>query len=143
MITCRNLIVLKPNICDKSPSFNVCFVEVIWRECRQMMMLLVSMFWCRRNKYKPSKWTFFQILHQNRVQNIFQCYDNNISKQMCIKTLCYSTDTYLQLNVQREKQFLIFWNRSNSWCRAHMYILTFFPFVRSIEDRYQYYNIEF
>ena len=39
---------------------------------------------------------FFGILHQNRVQNIIQYHDENIWKQMCIKILCYITDTYPQ-----------------------------------------------
>ena len=68
-----------------------------------MVMFLVSVCWCRINIYKPSKWTFFRILHQNRVQNIIQCHDNNIWKQIYIKDLCYSTETYLQYKVQRGK----------------------------------------
>ena len=50
-----------------------------------MALLLVAVCWCRRNKYKPPKWTFFRILHQDRVHNTIQCHDNNISKQMFIK----------------------------------------------------------
>ena len=38
--------------------------------------------------------------------------------------------------------FLLCRNRTNSWCRAHMYFLTCFPpFVRCIGDRSQYYKI--
>ena len=33
-------------------------------------------------------------------KNIIQCHDNNILKQMCIKNLCYSIETYLRYNVQ-------------------------------------------
>ena len=50
-----------------------------------MVLLFVAVCWCRANRYKPSKWTLFRILHQNRVQNIIQCHDNKIWKQMCIK----------------------------------------------------------
>ena len=46
------------------------------------------------------KMYILQILHQNRAQNIIQCHDNNIWKQMCIKKLSYSTETYLWYNVQ-------------------------------------------
>ena len=43
-----------------------------------------------------------------------------------------------------QKQFLLCWNMTNLWCRAHMYILTcFFTFVCCIKDSYQYYNIHF
>ena len=35
------------------------------------------------------------------VQNIIQCHDNNIWKHMCIKSLCYITETYLRYYVQR------------------------------------------
>ena len=43
----------------------------------------------------------FRFLHQNRAQNIIQCHDNNIWKQMFIKKLSYSTETYLQYNIWR------------------------------------------
>ena len=44
----------------------------------------------------------------------------------------------------QRKQFLLCRKRTNSWCRAHMYFSThFFPFVRFIEDRYQWYKIIF
>ena len=103
MITHRNLIGFKPNRRDKAPSFNVCSVEVIWRECRWIVLFLVGVCWWRVNKYKPSKWLYFRILHHNKVQNIIQCHDNNILKQMCIKILCCSTETYIWYNVQRGK----------------------------------------
>ena len=37
------------------------------------------------------------------AQNIIQCHDNNIQKQMCIKNLFYNNDTYLIYKLQREK----------------------------------------
>ena len=40
---------------------------------------------------------------QNRVQNIVQCHDNKILKQMCIKNLCYTTETYLRYNTQKNR----------------------------------------
>ena len=58
---------------------------MILRECCRMVLLFVAVCWCRVNRYKPYKWTLFRIMHQNRVQNIIQCHDNNIWKQMCIK----------------------------------------------------------
>ena len=66
--------------------------------------LVVSVCWCKVNRYMPSKCTFFRILHWNRAQNIIQCYDINIWKQMCIKKLSYSTYTYIRYNVQRGKK---------------------------------------
>ena len=81
---------------------------MIWRECHRMVLFFIAVCWCRINRYKPSKWTLFRILHQNRVQNIIECHNNNIWKQMCIKILCYSTETYLWYNVQREKQVEIY-----------------------------------
>ena len=77
-------------------------------------MLFVAVCWCRINRYKPPKWSFFRILHHNRVQNIIQCHDNNIWKQMCIKELSYSTETYLQYNLQRKI------NRSKNTCELHI-----------------------
>ena len=118
LITHRNLMGFKPNRRDKSPSFNVCSIEVMWRECRRMVLLLVAVCWCRGNRYKHSKWTFFLILHQNRFQNIIQCHNNKIWKQMCIRNLCYITQTYLQYNVQREKQVEIY-----MWALHHELVL--------------------
>ena len=74
---------------------------MIWRECCQMVLWLVTVCWCRANRYKPYKWTLFRILNQNRVQKIIQWYDNNIWKHMRIKKLCYSTYTYLRYYAQR------------------------------------------
>ena len=51
-----------------------------------MVLLIVAVCWCRGNRYKPPEWIFFWIMHQNRVQNTIKCHDNNIWKQMCIKT---------------------------------------------------------
>ena len=81
---------------------------MIWQECRWMVLLFVAVCWCRLYIYKPSKWTLFRIIHQNWLQNIIQCHNNNIWKQMCIKKLCYSTETYLRYNVQRGKQVKIY-----------------------------------
>ena len=118
MITHCNLIGFKPNRRDKFLSFNVRSVEVIWKECCQMVMLLVDVCWCRENRYKPSKWTFFLILHQNRVQNIIQCHDKKTWKQMCVKNLCYITETYFWYNVQREKHVKIY-----MWALHHELVL--------------------
>ena len=85
LITHRDLIGFKMIRHDKSPLFNVLSVEVIWQECRRMLMLPVSMRWCRGNKYKSSKCIFFQTLQQNMVENIFQCHDNNIWKISVLK----------------------------------------------------------
>ena len=91
---------------DKVLYYGVCYM--IWRGCLRMVMLLVDVCWCRVNRYKPSKRTLFRILHQNRVQKIIQCHDKKIWKQMCIKNLCYSTETYLRYKVQRKKQAKIY-----------------------------------
>ena len=40
---------------------------------------------------------------QNRAQNITQCHDNKIRKQICIKKLSHITETYLRYNLQRGK----------------------------------------
>ena len=84
LTTHRNLIGFKLNRCDNYLLFNVCSVEVICWECCRMVLLLVAVCWFRENRYKASKWTFYQILHQNRVQNIFQCNYNNIEKKICV-----------------------------------------------------------
>ena len=42
-------------------------------------------------------------MHKTGSQIIIQCHDNNIRKQMFIRDLSYSNDTYLQYNVQRKK----------------------------------------
>ena len=42
LITHRNLIGSKPNRRDKVTTFNVYSVEVMWRECRRMVLLLVA-----------------------------------------------------------------------------------------------------
>ena len=47
-------------------------------------------------------------MHQNRVQNIIKCHNNNIWKHMCIKKICYSTETYLRYNSQWKKQVKIY-----------------------------------
>ena len=91
---------------------------MILRECHRMVLLLVAVCWWRVNRYKPSKWTIFRIFHQNRVQNIIQCHDNNIWKQMCIIKLCYSTETYILYTVQRRKQVEIY-----MWYLHHELIL--------------------
>ena len=88
---------------NRSSSLNIFCVGVIKRECRQMVLLLGAVCRCRENRYISTKCILFQIMHQNRAQNIIQCCDNNIWKQMCIKNLSYSTETYLRYNVQREK----------------------------------------
>ena len=67
------------------------------------MLFLVAVCWCREHIYIPTKCTFFQIMHRNRAQNIIQCHDNNIWKQVCIKKLSYSNETNLQYNLQREE----------------------------------------
>ena len=46
----------------------------------------------------------FRILHRNRAQKIVQCHDKNIWKQICITKLSYSTETYIQSNVQGLKK---------------------------------------
>ena len=74
---------------------------MMWWECLQMVLLFVTVCWFWVNRYKPNKWTFFRILHQNKVQNIFQWNYNNSWKHMCIKILCYSTETYFRYCVQR------------------------------------------
>ena len=114
MITYRNLIGFKPNRHDNSPSFSLRSVEVILHEYLSILLLLVAVCWYRVNIYKPSKWTFFRILHNNRVQNIIQFHDKNIWKQMCIKNLCYSTETYLQYTVLRGG------NRSKYTCELYI-----------------------
>ena len=101
LITRRNLTGLKPNRRDDASLLNVRCTELIWQEYFRMVLLLVDVYSCRLNRYKPWKWTFFRILFQNRVHNIIQCHDNNIWKQICTKILCYSNETYLQYNVQR------------------------------------------
>ena len=85
MITHRNLIGFKPNRLYNSPLFIFRSVEMIWQDYCRMVLLFVAVCWCRVNRYKPSKWTFFQILHQNRVQNIFQYHDNNIKNRCVLK----------------------------------------------------------
>ena len=77
--------------------------------------------------YIPTNCTLSQILHLNRSQNIIQYHDNNIWKQMCIKKVSYSTETYLQYNVHREKnvkkymwalyhELFLFLQSSNCFC---------------------------
>ena len=83
-----------------------------------MVLLLIAVCWCRVNKYKPSKLILFWILHQNRVQNIIQCHDKNIWKQMCTKKLSYNTETYLRYNVLRGKQVEIY-----MWSLHHKLVL--------------------
>ena len=68
-----------------------------------MVLLIVAVCWCRGNRYIPSKCTFYRIMYHNRAQTIIQCHDNNIWKQICIKKLSYSPETYLRYNVQRGK----------------------------------------
>ena len=41
-----------------------------------------------------------------RAQIIIQYHDNNIWKKMCIENLSYSTENYIQYNVQMEKNRL-------------------------------------
>ena len=85
LITHRNLIGFKLNRRDKIPSFNVCSVEVLLKECCQLALLLVAVCWCRGNKYKPSKWTFFQILHQNRVKKKFNVMITTFENRCLLK----------------------------------------------------------
>ena len=69
-----------------------------------MVLLIVAVYWCRGNRYIPSECTFFRILTRYRAQNTIQCHDNNIWKQMCIKELSYSTETYLQFQLTKENK---------------------------------------
>ena len=66
-------------------------------------MFLGAMCWCRDNIYMTKKCVLFQILHQTRAHITIQCHDNNIWKHMCIKTLYYSTETFIWSNVQRKE----------------------------------------
>ena len=72
--------------------------------CRQMAMSLGAVCWCRGERYISTKCTLFQIIHQTRSPNIIRCHDNNIWKQICIKNLSCSTDTYLWSNIQRKER---------------------------------------
>ena len=88
---------------DRALFFSVYCVGVIKMECRQMVMLLGAVCWCRENTSLPTKCTLFHLLHQTKAQILIQCHDNNIWKRMYIKNLSYSIETYLQYNVQRGK----------------------------------------
>ena len=54
-------------------------------------------------------------MHQNRVQNIIHYHDINILKQMCIKTLCLSTETYIWYYVKGGNIGWYFHYSSTSW----------------------------
>ena len=86
---------------NRSMSFSFFCVGVIKRDCRQMVILLGAICWCREYRYIPTKCTLFQIMHRTMAQIIIQCHDNNIRKKICIKNLYYSNETYFWYNVQR------------------------------------------
>ena len=70
------------------------------------------------------------------------------TKKYCREHICDVVQTKMPPSISfsgtQQKQFLLCSNRTNSWCRAHMYFTNcFFPFVRCIGDRSQYYKIIF
>ena len=123
LITNCNLIFLKPNRLDKSPSLSVFSVEMIWQEGPLIVLLLVSMFWGRVNIYKHSKWRFSQILHQIMVQKIIQCHENNIWQQMCI--IIYANVLLSIIDTHRK-------GKIRSKCSCKLYI-TNWSFSKKVE----------
>ena len=83
-----------------------------------MMLLLVAMCWCREKIYIPSKFTFLRILHRNRAQNIIQCHDNNIWKQMCIKKYLIVLRPIFDTTYKGKKQVEIY-----MWALHHELVL--------------------